>query len=394
MELKELTVNKRNTLQIYSLVKETTDVLKHEASTVLVPINKAKVSNIQSGLEKSENEKKIKTSGQVSMLQQPIKEKNKDSNEGKSIAENKKLTFDEASKYFSSYINTCIVSTKVTTFFWHRQSKYSGHGVESEKPNIYEIYHPQGSTKSMLSLIAVLEQIIINDIQEIEKHVILHFDVKNDIPCIFNMAFKMMGISEKVTNRYENFKKYSTKKILIAGYRAFRGLEYPRVVVFLDQNVTGLEQYIPECLSRCTTYLHAILLKEDSHMLHRTKQKDTTLKSVITSWKKQYRSKRLINYWIVHVFGSHTNKVTEKFCEKCNSGVIKINSTSSKYEELETYFGKLQCFQNESSNKEKNIQEEIDSAVIRLETLPIFSKGSFFWGYHLEIFQNSLRIQM
>ena len=117
MELKELTVNKRNTLQIYSLVKETTDVLKHEASTVLVPINKAKVSNIQSGLEKSENEKKIKTSGQVSMLQQPIKEKNKDSNEGKSIAENKKLTFDEASKYFSSYINTCIVSTKVTTFF-------------------------------------------------------------------------------------------------------------------------------------------------------------------------------------------------------------------------------------------------------------------------------------
>ena len=287
MELKELTVNKRNTLQIYSLVKETTDVLKHEASTVLVPINKAKVSNIQSGLEKSENEKKIKTSGQVSMLQQPIKEKNKDSNEGKSIAENKKLTFDEASKYFSSYINTCIVSTKVTTFFWHRQSKYSGHGVESEKPNIYEIYHPQGSTKSMLSLIAVLEQIIINDIQEIEKHVILHFDVKNDIPCIFNMAFKMMGISEKVTNRYENFKKYSTKKILIAGYRAFRGLEYPRVVVFLDQNVTGLEQYIPECLSSCTTYLHAILLKEDSHMLHRTKQKDTTLKSVITSWKKQ-----------------------------------------------------------------------------------------------------------
>ena len=86
-----------------------------------------------------------------------------------------------------------------------------------------------------MSLIVVLEQVIEN----IEKHVILHFDFEKDIPCIFDMAFKMMGILEKMTDRYEEFQKIDGKKIFIADFRAFRGLEYPRVVVVFDRNLSG-----------------------------------------------------------------------------------------------------------------------------------------------------------
>ena len=182
---------------------------------------------------------------------------------------------------------------------------------------------------------------------------------------IFYMVFKMMGVLEKVTNRYEEFKNVNSKKIFIASFRAFRGLEYPRVVVVLDRNVSGLEQYLPECLNRCTTYLHVILLKKDTCMLEQTLQEGTALQNIIAAWKMQYKNKKLINYWRVHIFGSHTDKARTKFYEKRDLGVIKINSTSRKYKELEANFGKLQCLKNENTNEEKIIQEEVESAVAR-----------------------------
>ena len=43
--------------------------------------------------------------------------------------------------------------------------------------------------------------------------------------------------------------------------------------------------------------------------------------------------------------------------------VIKINSASRKYEQLEANFEKLKVFQNE--NKEKITPEELESAVAR-----------------------------
>ena len=366
MELKELTYNKRNTLQIHNLVKVTTDVLKHKTATVHIPIYGAQDSQIQSGLEITlEEETKIEVPGQVPTVKQPKQNKDEDSNVGKSLCKTKKIIFDEACKYFSSTIDTSINTNEVTTTFRHKESKHSGHSVESEKPNIYQIYHPPESVEFMVSLIVVLQQIITNDNMKIEKHVLLHYNVEKDIPNIFYMAFKMMGVLEKVTNRYEEFKNVNSKKIFIASFRAFRGLEYPRVVVVLDRNVSGLEQYLPECLNRCTTYLHVILLKKDTCMLEQTLQEGTALQNIIAAWKMQYKNKKLINYWRVHIFGSHTDKARTKFYEKRDLGVIKINSTSRKYKELEANFGKLQCLKNENTNEEKIIQEEVESAVAR-----------------------------
>ena len=76
-------------------------------------------------------------------------------------------------------------------------------------------------------------------------------------------------------------------------------------------------------------------------------------------------NEKLINYWRVHIFGSHTDNARIKFYEKRDSGVIKINSTSRKYKELEANFGKLQFFRNENTNEENIIQEEVESAVAR-----------------------------
>ena len=366
MKLKELTYNKRNTLQIHDLVKVSTDVLKNQTTKVRVPLYKGPDSKTQLGLDNAlVKERKIEKSCQVSMVQKPKEEKDDDTDVIENLSKNKKFIFDEASKYFKFPIDVSVVTNEVTTKFRHRESKHSGHSIESEKPNLYEIFHSEGSAEFLLSLIVVLEEIIFNHFKKIEKYVILHFDVEKDIPYIFYMAFKMMGILEHVTNKYKVFKKVDSKKIFIASFRAFRGLEYPRVLVVIDQNLIGLEQYLPECLNRCKTYLNAVLLKEDTHMLKQIQHERKIMRNIITAWKKQYMSKSLINYWIVHIFGSHTNEFSKKFYEKRYPGVIKIHSTSKKYKELKTNYGKLKFLQNENSNTEKIIQEEIESAVAR-----------------------------
>lgn len=203
------------------------------------------------------------------------------------------------------------------------------------------------------------------DYENLEKHVILHFDVEKDIPSIFYMAFKMIGILEKVTNKYVEFKKEICRKIFIGGFRTFRGLEYPRVLVVVDGNMRALEQYLPECLNRCTTFLYIIVLNENTQMLKKAHNEQITLQNVITAWKKQSKSDRLISSWRVHIFGSDRNEVSQRFYEKRDPGMVKIYSTSRKYIELKTNFEKCQFFQNKDTDNEEIIREEIESAVKR-----------------------------
>ena len=381
MEFRELTWNKRNTLQIHNLVKVTTDVLKNQTTTAFIPTYNEQDSKVQLDSQKAKVQEKGEALGQVSARQHPRKEKDDDNNVRKNVNK-KKFTFDEAaSKYPSSLINKSVgvKSKEVKTTFQHRESKHSGHAIESDKPYLYEIYRAKGSPiapEFILSLIVVLEQVIGKDYENIEKQVILHFDIEKDIPSIFYTAFKMMGILEKVTNKYLEFKKESGRKIFIGNFRAFRGLEYPRVVVVLDDNIRGLEQYLPECLNRCTTHLHAILLRENTHILREAQNKPITLQNVITTWKKQSKSERLIyswivhsisliNSWIVHIFGSDKNEVSANFYEKRDPGIIKIYSTSEKYRELKANYEKLQFFQNEDTNNDEITREEMESAVER-----------------------------
>ena len=95
------------------------------------------------------------------------------------------------------------------------------------------------------------------------------------------------------------------------------------------------------------------------------------MQNVITAWKKQSKSDRLINSWIVHIFSSDRNEVSQRFYEKRDplrlfiQGIIKIYSTSRKYTELKTNFEKYQFFQNEDTDNEEIIREEIESAVKR-----------------------------
>ena len=327
---------------------------------------------IQSGLEKTlKEERNGSAQGQDSSTQQQRRERDEDNDIKKNVSESKKFIFDEACKYVTYPTNASTVK-EVTTAFRHRDSKYSGHHIVSEKPNLYKIYYSKESAEFMMCLIAILEQVIGTDYENMHnKHVILHFDVKKDILWIFKMAFTIMGILDKVTNRYEEFQKIDSKKIFIADFRAFRGLEYPRVVVVvIDLNLFDLEQYLPECLNRCTTYLHALVLNENGKMLNYPHLND-----IITSWSIPQFHEILVNSWAVNISASNVNIDCEKFYVKLHrDGLILVHSTSRKYKELEEKL--FQAFEIKNTNQEKVNQQEIDSAVARLENLQNFIKIS------------------
>ena len=99
------------------------------------------------------------------------------------------------------------------------------------------------------------------------------------------------------------------------------------------------------------------------------------LNDIITSWSIPQFHEILVNSWTVNISASNVNIDCEKFYVKLHrDGLILVHSTSRKYKELEEKL--FQAFEIENTNQEKVNQQQIDSAVARLENLQNFIKIS------------------
>ena len=182
--------------------------------------------------------------------------------------------------------------------------------MEGELPNLYGLDFAEGSSKLIIQLIAMLKHVAarddtnqinvlnvahLRDWKDTEKHVILHFDARKDIPNAFNTTFKLMGIWRKVTTKYDEFKNNKEKTFFICSDRAFRGLEYSRINVVLDPSLYQLLHYLPECLSRCTNNLHICILKM-LNSVDNYKPNEHFL-SILEKWKKTVNDSQLVKQW-------------------------------------------------------------------------------------------------
>ena len=132
-----------------------------------------------------------------------------------------------------------------------------------------------------------------------EKHVILHFDTEKDIPDVFSIMFKVMNLSDRVTTKYDEFKKDEKKIFFICSYRSFRGLEYARVIVVVDSSLHHLLHYLPECFSRCTKFLHICKLKMLNFV--RNCKSNQPFDVMISAWKGK-QSDKLVEQREIEVF--------------------------------------------------------------------------------------------
>ena len=215
-----------------------------------------------------------------------------------------------------------------------RKNSGSSHQRTTEIPSLYEIPYTEGKEKlKIILLMFILRKVVsaieignqvdishienLTETQEIKKLIIVHFDAQNDIPHDFDVVFNLMGISKRVTSKYDEFKEDPKKEIFICNYCTVRGLEYSRVIVVLDSPSFFLHHYLPECFSRCTAFLHIIVLN-----LVQSQKGDFTFQRVLKTWKKPFDGQEsLVMPWKVKILEFEESSI--KTCQPIDSLISK-----------------------------------------------------------------------
>ena len=242
----------------------------------------------------------------------------------------------------------------------------------SEIPSLYEIPYTEGKVKLKILLIFILRKVMnaietgnqldisniedLTETQELKKLVIIHFDAQNDIPHDFDIIFKLMGISNRVTSKYVEFKEDPNKVIFICNYRTFRGLEYSRVIVVLDLSLSFLQHYLLECLSRCTAFLHIIVLN-----LVQSQEWEITFQRILKTWKRSFDGQQsLVMPWKIRIL-----ELEERFIKmsqplySVTSKEIRIRIKADVYAEIKKEIDKISTATTEKLEEASNNPKEI-----------------------------------
>ena len=242
----------------------------------------------------------------------------------------------------------------------------------SEIPSLYEIPYTEGKVKLKILLIFILRKVMnaietgnqldisniedLTETQELKKLVIIHFDAQNDIPHDFDIIFKLMGISKRVTSKYVEFKEDPNKVIFICNYRTFRGLEYSRVIVVLDLSLSFLPHYLLECLSRCTAFLHIIILN-----LVQSQEWEITFQRILKTWKRSFDGQQsLVMPWKIRIL-EHEECFTKmsQLLYSVTSKEIRIRIKADVYAEIKKEIDKISTATTEKLEEASNNPKEI-----------------------------------
>ena len=301
MTMKELTLVMRNSVEINRLVTITKKVL--EKQETVIPGERKKLSSRQKIIKLASkmtneegNEKNAEKYQSKEFDAKDEKEKGFNQNDSAENDEEKSfiqgLGLDEACDISGSAIRNNSKGTKMISKFSYIAAKDTGHSINSDLPNLIEVTDFENETEfgKVLSLLYIFKRLKIPSSNPYNKHVILHFDTATDkIPELFYITFKLLGISDQVTNLFEDFhgKGSSTEKnILVCSYLQFRGLEYPRITVVISRDIYYLQHYLVESIARCTNDLDVIVL-----------EKSETLTRITDEWKSAPPEERIIRHW-------------------------------------------------------------------------------------------------
>lgn len=318
MEKEILQYNKRNTVEISELVVFTAEELKKQTTIFNLPYQDTRKNQFKKEF-KTQSEVHGQSSRELGKCKsktnkrrtkkrnrkQDIAPEIKEIEGGSSSNDQRYFTFDETFEFYyrnndsASSVDESIAREIVKSQFKNiLEPSQHGLKIKSVKPSIKIINHAASSNEEfkILSLSKMLRKIINKTYRnkkdyktlgyrDVDKHVVLHFDMQSNVPYYFDIAFTLLGKREKVTDRYEEFHKNEDKEILICNYRSFRGFENPSVIVVIDPSLYHLKFCIPECLSRATVFLEIIVMKMLASDKFQTSQE--TFQTIISKWENQ-----------------------------------------------------------------------------------------------------------
>ena len=319
MKTHQLTLVMRNSTEIHELVTATKKVLSEE-KTVFIHQDDGKADPEEEASQVKDSKKAGKENQKVSEC--PLNEATSTQKDRQTYSEKApKLGIDEAQDITGSFAELSNGGNKMISKFTYAAAIETGHKISSQRPALFEL-EERSEFQKVLSLIAIFEKLDIRN----KRHVLLHFDTVNDgIPSTLQFIFEHhFGIHEKVTNSYRDFVLLN-KFVLVCSYLTFRGLEHPKITVFIDRDIYFLQHYLVESIARSTSKLTVVVL-----------QNSTTLTKVIEQWKNN----ELVNQWKT-ICDKHTQRQNFVFKSQKDDKVINVTFKAEYYENLEEMFNGL-----------------------------------------------------
>ena len=337
MKRKTLKIVMRNSMQIHNLLEVTKELLENVATRY--ELQGKKKENLQqennenqTKQEKDRNKNKESTAMQQST--KPVLGRLKDSETTleSSLAQFGafNLELDEAFDFARVPQAADDNESQIENSFKYEKAAHVGHRVESALPIVFELCSYDNEFQKILSLAAVFKNLNIDSSTANCKHVLLHFNVNNDISWLGFKLFDLKyntEVTNKVTNSYNDFKENaSCKYIFVGNFRTFRGLEHSRITILVDRNIYSLQHYLVECIARCTTYLSVILLGNHSN-----------LNSIIQKWREGIGGKPLIE--IRQIILNKERKQPKNVDTREKERII-IDTFSHEYQTLQQTFNR------------------------------------------------------
>ena len=315
----------RNSTEIHELVAAAKKVLSEE-ETVFIHQDDTKADRQEKISQVKDSKKDGKKIEEIS--ERPLNEViSRQKTQQANTEETPKLGIDEAQAITGSLAEINNDGSKTVTKFTYAVANETGHNISSKRPALFEL-EERSEFQKILSLIAIFEKLDIRN----KRHVLLHFDTANEIPSTLQFIFKHhFAINENVTNNYQEF-VLSNKSFLVCSYLMFRGLEHPKITVFIDRDIYFLQHYLVESLARCTSKLNVVVLKNSK-----------TIIKVTNEWKNN----QLVNQWKT-ICKNDTQRKKIIFKKQKKEKVITVTYQVEYYRKLEEKFNGLSTSKDET----------------------------------------------
>ena len=323
MKTYDLTLNMRNSIENHELVEATKELLKEEKTVFLHPSSKRSgqlISIKENAREKSNSNETV--SIQETLQQPAFESKFKFGGQSEENSSNFKMGRDEAQAVIGSPKVDVSGKSNTESEFVYAVVNKTGHQVNTKRPVLFQL----GETEELhkyLSLAVIFKKVLTIS----SKHVVLHFHAEADmIPSALSFAFKHnFNIQKEITSKYKEFKS-KMECVLVSSFAAFRGLEYPIIIILIDRDMYFVQHYLVETLARCTSELFVVVLKDSPIM-----------KKITTEWIR----KKLVCQWGVNISSKAKQRKQYEFSVDENKKTINVTFKSQYYEGLEEEFKQL-----------------------------------------------------
>ena len=333
----ELNLVMRNPIEINNLIWVTQKLLKEEqtiyqhqeekqTSRKLTILNRRKLEDKQSGQElKAVGSSSTSSSAQITESRNKIARKVTRKDQSSVL----KIGIDEAFGLAKFLRGSKDNGNKIVNSFTYIPSKDTGHFIKTCNPKVFEMVGANTHDYTFEKLFVmnyVLKDLNILKSNSNNRHVILHFNTKNDeiAKCLaFVFQFHKRGI--KVTTNYEDFKYDHEKSVFVCNFSSFRGLEHSNIVIAIDHDIYCVQHYLVEAMARCTNNLAVVVL-----------EKSETVSRIIEKWEDGLDRKSLIDRWKVQINAGVKKNVNYDIAEE--QKLVTINESSKEHEEMRRKF--------------------------------------------------------